>query len=32
MAKIELVDDLLLKSCNSIFLVDKEEKMMEKCQ
>jgi len=27
-----MVDELLLKCCNSIFLIDREEKMMEKCK
>jgi len=31
-AQIELIDDLLYKCCNSIFLIDKEEKLLEKCQ
>ncbi len=31
MSEIELIDDLLQKCCSSIFLVDKEEKLIEKC-
>lgn len=30
-AQIELIDDLLHKCCSSIFLIDKEQKLMEKC-
>lgn len=30
--QILMIDELLLKCCNSIFLIDKEEKLLEKCQ
>ena len=31
MAQLEKVNDLLLKCCNSVFLIDKDEKLFEKC-
>lgn len=31
MAQIEKLNDLLLKCCNSVFLIDKDEKLFEKC-
>jgi len=31
-AELELVDELLLKACTSVFLIDKDELLLEKCK